>query len=105
VDEGVAGYEKNFFSKDEQRYYVSSLYILPQYQGLGLGRDLLSAAESRAVQRGLDRIWLGVMKENKSTLSWYRKHGFVFGDELPFTMGRTTIPHLIGYRLIRKSLG
>jgi diamine N-acetyltransferase len=103
VNDQIVGYEKNMFSVDEQRYYVSSLYILPQYQGLGLGKDLLDAAESKAVQRGLDRIWLGVMVENKSTLSWYQKHGFVFIEELPFTMGKTTVPHLIGYKVITKN--
>jgi ribosomal protein S18 acetylase RimI-like enzyme len=96
----MAGYEKNMFREEEGRYYVSSLYILPHYQGQGLGQDLLCSAEQRAFRYGLDRLWLGVMVNNKSALSWYLKHGFNFVEELPFTMGETTVSHVIGYRII-----
>ena len=102
VGRDIAGYEKNMFRGDEGRYYVSSLYILPGFQGLGLGRDLLSLAEGRAFEHKLDRIWLGVMVENESALKWYKKKGFDFVEELPFSMGKTTVSHVIGYRLINK---
>ena len=102
VGNDIAGYEKNMFRGDEGRYYVSSLYILPRFQGLRLGRDFLTCAEEKALEHGLDRIWLGVMVENKLALTWYKKHGFEFVEELPFTMGKATVSHVIGYRLIHR---
>jgi ribosomal protein S18 acetylase RimI-like enzyme len=95
-----AGYAKVQFRSDERRVYVSSLYVLPEFQGRGVGRMLLQTAEVRARGHGVDRIWLGVMTLNTPALDWYRKIGFEFVEELPFTMGGTSVPHLIGYRPI-----
>jgi hypothetical protein len=77
---------------------VPSLYFLPEFQGQGMGRRLLEAAEEYAAQKGVDELWIGVMVENKQALVFYRKMGFLFVREEPFTMGKTTVAHLIGYK-------
>jgi hypothetical protein len=59
---------------------------------------LLEAAERCAAEKGLDELWIGVMVENKQALAFYRKVGFLFVREEPFTMGKTTVNHLIGYK-------
>lgn len=86
------------FRKDEGRFYVSSLYVLPSCQGTGVGRALMQLASSLARERGVKQIWLGVMSKNLSALRWYERQGFQFIEELPFTMGGTTVHHLIGYK-------
>jgi len=96
-----AGYARTSFNKDEGRFYVQSLYVLPAYQGHGLGTRLLAAAEERARDFSVDALWLGVMVQNKRTVEWYRKIGFQFVEEAPFTMGKTTVNHLIGFKPIR----
>ena len=48
----------------------------------------------------VDRVWLGVMIDNKPAIQWYLKQGFVFVENKPFTIGKTTIEDLIGYKLI-----
>ena len=48
----------------------------------------------------MQEIWLGVMLQNTRTRQWYERIGFVFVKEEPFTMGATSVPHLIGYRPI-----
>lgn len=95
-----AGYAKVQFAPAEGRCYVSSLYVLPGFQGRGVGGSLLAAAERHAVEFGVHELWLGVMVQNTQALAWYRRVGFTFVEELPFTMGGTTVPHLIGYRPI-----
>jgi hypothetical protein len=40
------------------------------------------------------------MVQNTQALAWYRRVGFQFVEELPCTMGGTTVPHLVGYRAI-----
>ncbi len=98
-----AAYARTSFNKDEGRFYVQSLYVLPAYQGHGLGTKLLAASEERALVFKVDAVWLGVMVQNVRTVEWYRKIGFQFVEEAPFTMAKTTVNHLIGYRRIPAS--
>jgi GNAT superfamily N-acetyltransferase len=103
--EGIsAGYTRLFFASDENRLYVSSLYLLPDFQGKEIGKRLLEAAEEYASDKGLDAIWIGVMVKNKQALLFYRKVGFLFIKEEPFTMGETTVSHLIGYKKLGRNL-
>jgi ribosomal protein S18 acetylase RimI-like enzyme len=99
-DSVPAGYARTSFNRDEGRFYVQSLYVLPAYQGHGLGTKLLAASEERALDFRVDAVWLGVMVQNVRTVEWYRKIGFHFVEEAPFTMAKSTVNHLIGYRRI-----
>jgi ribosomal protein S18 acetylase RimI-like enzyme len=100
----IAGYARIFINQEENRLYVSSLYLLPEFQGKEIGRKLLEAAEGYAAGKGLDDIWIGVMVKNKQALFFYRKVGFLFIREEPFTMGETTVSHLIGYKKLGGSI-
>lgn len=99
-DEIPAAWMKLYDNKSQERLYVSSLYVLPQFQGFGIGKLLISNAAEVAKQKSYDRIWLGVMKDNNKALVWYNKIGFNFIEEEPFQMGKTVVTHLIGYKLI-----
>ena len=103
MDGQAAGYGRLFSSRDEGRLYVSSLYFLPEFEGQGMGRRLLEAAERYATEKGLEELWIGVMVKNRGALDFYRKVGFQFVREEPFTMGKTTVSHLIGYKRIGRS--
>jgi len=103
ADETIVGYLKTHLEKDEKRFYVSSVYVLPTYQGMGIGGKLMKAAEDRALEVGMSEVWLGVMVQNTPALDWYRRNGFSFVEEAPFTMGKTTVNHLIGFRSIVKT--
>jgi len=98
ADDQIAGYSRLFFNRDENRLYVPSLYLLPDFQGVDIGRRLLEAAEGYAAEKGIDELWIGVMVKNRQALVFYRKVGFQFVREEPFTMGKTTVNHLIGYK-------
>lgn len=63
-----AGWMKLYELVEENRFYISSLYILPQYQGIGMGKKLLSRAYDTAKKKKYDNVWLGVMKQNKRAL-------------------------------------
>jgi ribosomal protein S18 acetylase RimI-like enzyme len=100
ADDQIAGYTRLFFNRDENRLYVPSLYLLPDFQGQEIGKRLLEAAEAYATEKGVDELWIGVMVRNGPALDFYRKVGFQFVREEPFTMGKTTVNHLIGYKKI-----
>lgn len=96
----AAGFVRTHWEEKEGRFYVSSLYVLPQFQGKGIGAGLMAASEGKALARGVRAVWLGVMEQNVRTLQWYRKTGFTFVEEAPFTMGKSTINHLIGFKTL-----
>jgi ribosomal protein S18 acetylase RimI-like enzyme len=102
-DGHIAGYVRLFFNRGENRLYVPSLYFLQEFQGQGMGTRLIEAAEGYAAEKGVNELWIGVMVKNRQALIFYRKIGFQFVREEPFTMGRTTLSHLIGYKRLGKS--
>ncbi len=102
VNSTAAGWMKLYNDRMDNRFYISSLYILPEFQRSGVGKKMLLSACEIAMKEKYDKIWLGVMKENISALYWYRKHGFIFTEEKPFRMGSTEVMHLIGYKVMDK---
>ena len=100
ADGAAAGYCKTHFNRQEDRFYIPSIYILPEYQDAGLGTLLLERAEGFAKTCGVHQVWLGVMVENTDALAWYRNKGFQFVREEPFPMGATTVAHFIGFKRI-----
>ncbi|MCK7522847.1 MAG: GNAT family N-acetyltransferase [Ignavibacteriales bacterium] len=100
VNSVPAGWLKLFEDLINKKFFVSSLYVLPEYQGFGLGKKLLNEAYRIAKEKHFPKVWLGVMKQNVKSLEWYKNLGFVFDEEEPFQMGKTQVMHLIGYKVI-----
>lgn len=101
IKKHIVGYARMKINKDQNRCYLESLYVLPEFQGKGIGTDLLKIVEQKAKEHSFAQIWLGVMEQNIPSLEWYKKLGFQFVEESPFQMGKTTVNHLIGYRDIK----
>lgn len=99
-DKKIIGYSKTYWNAQRAEFYITSLYMLPEYQKLGLGKKMLEFGIEAAKLYGVDRIWLGVMIDNKPAIDWYERQGFEFVENRPFTIGKTTIDDLIGYKLI-----
>ncbi len=96
----VVGYSKTHWDTQRAEFFVTSLYVLPQFQKLKLGKQMLEFGIESARRFQTDRVWLGVMVENKPAIQWYVRQGFVFIESRPFTIGKTIIDDLIGYKLI-----
>ena len=97
----IIGYARMKVNHEQNRFYLESLYVLPEFQGKGIGTDLLKMVEQTAQQLSFNQIWLGVMEQNVPSLEWYKKLGFQFTEQSPFQMGVTTVNHFIGFREIR----
>ncbi len=100
-DGRLVGCVRTRMAGDEKRFYVPSLYVLPHFQGKGIGKSLMNMAVQEALAHGQDRIWIGVMEKNKEGLDWYRRYGYTVVEQGPFTMGKTTVNHYIGYVLVK----
>lgn len=103
LDGEVVGFARTTYAPTEKKFFLTSLYVLPSYQGKGLGMKLLLEAEKIAVGYGVSEIWLGVMEQNTGALEWYKRIGFTFVEVAPFVMGSSTVQHLIGFRPLRRT--
>jgi len=66
----------NIKEAEDDEYFVAHLAVLPDFEGQGLGRLLLSHAENRARQAGFGKIALTVDVDNARAVSLYRRSGF-----------------------------
>lgn len=66
----------SYFKKDHE-CAITTLYLLPQYQNLGIGTKLINAALIDASQcNSCSRLSLWVLQTNLSAINFYEKFGF-----------------------------
>jgi ribosomal protein S18 acetylase RimI-like enzyme len=100
INNKVAAWLKLFNDTEKKRFYLSSIYVSPEFQKFKIGKKLMTLSYQRAVEKGLNSIWIGVMTLNTKALDWYKREGFIFNEELPFKMNATSVPHLIGQKIL-----
>jgi putative acetyltransferase len=61
--------------------YIRSMAVLPAVQGLGLGRRLLEAVETYAIENGFDRLFLYTTYFSSDAIRLYEKNGFKRGRD------------------------
>lgn len=68
------------FSALDHHFYIWKLYVLPDFQGNGLGGKLLSAALGRARAGAFDDARLSYLDGNDQAERFYTRRGFVEFD-------------------------
>lgn len=81
---GFCGIEHGYPSAGITR--IHKLYILPDTQGSGLGKQFMDHIEDQAKHHGNNTLHLNVNKENKA-VGFYRKHGFTVDHEEVLDIG------------------
>ena len=77
----------NFCDEAIQASEIIALYVLKDYYGKGVGKQLMHAAF--AVLDRFSEIYLWVLKDNKRAISFYQKMGFTFdGQEKILDLGK-----------------
>lgn len=71
----------------ENAMEVQRIYILKQYQGQKLGKQLFEFALEKAYASGCDWLWLGVWEHNDKAQRFYQKYGFEKFSEHQFLLG------------------
>ena len=56
--------------------YIRSMAVLPEAQGLGVGKKLLGAVEAYAIEARFERLFLHTTHFSKSAIRLYEKFGF-----------------------------
>ena len=76
--ECVAGYANYGRNRARSLYYdgeIYELYLRPEFQGLGFGRKLFSAAWRDLVQSGLQSLVVWALSDNEQAVGFYRALG------------------------------
>jgi GNAT superfamily N-acetyltransferase len=71
---GTAGLA-NFGSPEEPNYYGVAVFVLPECQGLGIGKQLMAAVEARAGELGAEKI---TVRAAINAQGFYLKLGYHF---------------------------
>ena len=100
----IAGYSKitlNTFNKNiksQNVTYMSRLYLLKEFYGLGLGKELFDFNIDFSKQNQQTGIWLAVWTENEKAIKFYTKMGFKIAGAYDFRISEThTNPNHIMY--------
>jgi len=80
---GFASYELN---NTYETTKLHKIYILPQAQGKGVGKALITAIENSAKANGNDKLSLNVNRYNEA-VNFYLKAGFVKAGEEDINIG------------------
>ncbi len=57
--------------------YLGMFAVSPLSQGNGIGKSLLSAAETFALENNCARIVISVISTRFELIDWYKRHGYV----------------------------
>lgn len=94
-NEKIVGYSKvvfNQISKDiaaNNATYMSRLYLLKEFYGLNLGKELFDFNINLCKRNNQSGIWLAVWVENQKAISFYKKMGFKKVGDYDFKISET----------------
>lgn len=66
---------------------IERIYVAREFQGAGLGRQLMEHAIATAAERGKEYVWLGVWEKNEKAIRFYGKNGFYRTGAHSFRIG------------------
>jgi ribosomal protein S18 acetylase RimI-like enzyme len=72
---------------DPDSLEIERIYVDQAYQCKGLGAVLLEKAKTRAKEKRLRYVWLGVWEKNPRAIRFYERHGFMQFGSHQFIMG------------------
>jgi ribosomal protein S18 acetylase RimI-like enzyme len=78
---------KPFHNKSINAVELERIYVLKDYQGEGVGKNLLDNCLAFAQLRKYPVMWLGVWEKNLDAVKFYQKQGFVVFGSHTFEMG------------------
>ena len=67
---------------------IQRIYVLQEYQGFSIGKELMKLVKQIAKDEGDQVIWLQVWQQNEKAIQFYRKSGFVVYETHTFDFGK-----------------
>lgn len=79
VEGALAGYVA--LSKGDEAIRIDQLFVSPEHQAEGIGRQLLEYAEGFAISEGAAALQVVVAASDRRAVDFYRSRGFVQAGE------------------------
>lgn len=92
-EEQVIGYLKLNFGEAQNEFQnddsleVERIYVSQKYHGQNVGQALFDHTLTRAKEKKVKYVWLGVWEHNPKAIRFYEKNGLEAFDQHPFRMG------------------
>lgn len=64
-------------AREDGNQYISDLWVRPEFQGRGVGTELLAALEAEIAELGYVQVELETMAGNSRAIGFYEAHGYV----------------------------
>ncbi len=82
---------------EEKQVKLHRVYLHPKTQGNGIGKQLISWLEKKAIEKGFQIIWLDAMNEQKQAFKFYEKLGYRYYSHvlLPFGLMHEEVRKMI----------
>jgi acyl-CoA-binding protein/ribosomal protein S18 acetylase RimI-like enzyme len=93
--------------KHGEKLYLGMLGVSPALQGVGIGKELLRAAEVYAKQVACNKIYMSVISVRKELINWYKRHGYVeTGERKAFEEDAVSGKHLqkLDFLILEKNI-
>ena len=74
--------------KEENSLELERIYVIPEFQGIGLGKRMLQHVKRLASQSTKTFLWLGVWEHNKAAIKFYQINGFTKFGMHPYYIGK-----------------
>lgn len=87
IPQGFVAYELN---AESNKTKIHKIYVLPETQGIGLGKKLVYLVKEKALENNQKTIFLNVNKYNKAKF-FYEKLGFTITKEEVIDIGNNYI--------------
>ena len=78
---------KPFHDKSINAVELERIYVLEEFQGEGIGKDLLEKCLAFSKLRKYPVMWLGVWENNLDAIKFYQRQGFVVFGSHNFKFG------------------
>lgn len=67
----------NYGSTDKPSYYGTAIFVAPEFQRQGIGRQIMQNVEAKAVEMGADKI---IVRAARNARAFYEKLGYTYVD-------------------------
>ncbi|XP_020822397.1 thialysine N-epsilon-acetyltransferase isoform X1 [Phascolarctos cinereus] len=74
----LAGYGLYYFTYSTwtgRNVYLEDIYVMPKYQGQGIGSKIIKKVAEAALERGCSQLRLAVLDNNRSAIEFYKARG------------------------------
>ncbi|MBX3257847.1 MAG: GNAT family N-acetyltransferase [Chitinophagaceae bacterium] len=75
--------------EEKKAVEIERIYVLKEYQGFKVGKEMMEKCRQLAIEEKYDTIWLQVWQHNSKAISFYQKAGFVVFETAVFNFTPT----------------